>query len=142
MNWQTNRREVWNSYLEVKILKALVLILNLWRLIISPWFSFINLEICRFYNCGSCGLMDKASDFGSEDCRFESCHDRFLLFFHFDWYKFPGWYYNSIFQGSFHWITIVAKEVTEAKNYEDSKILCCKCFYYPAQLLAVLHLPL
>ena len=24
----------------------------------------------------SCGLMDKASDFGSEDCRFESCHDR------------------------------------------------------------------
>ena len=27
----------------------------------------------------SCGLMDKASDFGSEDCRFESCHDRNLL---------------------------------------------------------------
>ena len=25
----------------------------------------------------SCGLMDKASDFGSGDCRFESCHDRF-----------------------------------------------------------------
>ena len=24
----------------------------------------------------SCGLMDKASDFGSEGCRFESCHDR------------------------------------------------------------------
>ena len=23
-----------------------------------------------------CGLMDKASDFGSEDCRFESCHSR------------------------------------------------------------------
>ena len=23
-----------------------------------------------------CGLMDKASDFGSEDCRFESCHGR------------------------------------------------------------------
>ena len=26
----------------------------------------------------SCGLMDKASDFGSGDCRFESCHDRFV----------------------------------------------------------------
>ena len=23
-----------------------------------------------------CGLMDKASDFGSEDCKFESCHGR------------------------------------------------------------------
>jgi hypothetical protein len=25
--------------------------------------------------------MDKASDFGSEDCRFESCHGRQQLFF-------------------------------------------------------------
>lgn len=25
--------------------------------------------------------MDKASDFGSEDCRFESCHGRSSLFF-------------------------------------------------------------
>ena len=25
---------------------------------------------------GSCGLMDKAPDFGSGDCRFESCHVR------------------------------------------------------------------
>ena len=37
-----------------------------------------------------CGLMDKASDFGSEDCRFESCHGRlnfiihrFMLFYAF-----------------------------------------------------------
>ena len=28
---------------------------------------------------GSCGLMDKAPDFGSGDCRFESCHDRFFF---------------------------------------------------------------
>ena len=28
---------------------------------------------------GPCGLMDKASDFGSEDCRFESCHGRPFL---------------------------------------------------------------
>ena len=28
-----------------------------------------------------CGLMDKAPDFGSGDCRFESCHGRFLLLF-------------------------------------------------------------
>ena len=27
----------------------------------------------------SCGLMDKAPDFGSGDCRFESCHDRFCF---------------------------------------------------------------
>ena len=27
-----------------------------------------------------CGLMDKASDFGSEDCRFESCHGRIILY--------------------------------------------------------------
>jgi hypothetical protein len=26
-----------------------------------------------------CGPMDKASDFGSEDCRFESCQGRILL---------------------------------------------------------------
>ena len=26
-----------------------------------------------------CGLMDKAPDFGSGDCRFESCHGRFIL---------------------------------------------------------------
>ena len=25
--------------------------------------------------------MDKASDFGSEDCRFESCHGRSIIFF-------------------------------------------------------------
>lgn len=30
-----------------------------------------------------CGLTDKASDFGSEDCRFESCHGRELFFFPF-----------------------------------------------------------
>ena len=29
---------------------------------------------------GPCGLMDKASDFGSEDCRFESCHGREVWF--------------------------------------------------------------
>ena len=28
------------------------------------------------YRLRPCGLMDKASDFGSEDCRFESCHGR------------------------------------------------------------------
>ena len=28
-----------------------------------------------------CGLMDKAPDFGSGDCRFESCHGRYFLSF-------------------------------------------------------------
>ena len=27
-----------------------------------------------------CGLMDKAPDFGSGDCRFETCHGRFVCF--------------------------------------------------------------
>ena len=36
-------------------------------------FSLLN-------NKWSCGLMDKAPDFGSGDCRFESCHDRSFLF--------------------------------------------------------------
>ena len=31
-----------------------------------------------------CGLMDKAPDFGSGDCRFESCHGRVVTF----WTKF------------------------------------------------------
>ena len=37
------------------------------------------------YCLGPCGLMDKAPDFGSGDCRFESCHGRrnfFLLLLH------------------------------------------------------------
>ena len=36
---------------------------------------YIHLDMERV-----CGLMDKASDFGSEDCRFESCHDRKSIF--------------------------------------------------------------
>ena len=36
----------------------------------------------------SCGLMDKASDFGSEGCRFESCHDRILFSFFFFFFFF------------------------------------------------------
>ena len=28
-----------------------------------------------------CGLMDKAPDFGSGDCRFESCHGRYIMFY-------------------------------------------------------------
>ena len=31
-----------------------------------------------------CGLMDKAPDFGSGDCRFESCHGRkYILFLYY-----------------------------------------------------------
>ena len=35
-----------------------------------------------YVRCGPCGLMVKASDFESGDCRFESCQGRPLLFFH------------------------------------------------------------
>merc|ERR1711942_597731 len=45
-------------------------------------------EICKCMDCPNwlqlqgrpCGLMDKAPDFGSGDCRFESCHGRFKTF--------------------------------------------------------------
>ena len=33
----------------------------------------------RFYYIRSCGPMDKASDYESGDCRFESCQDQNLL---------------------------------------------------------------
>ena len=33
------------------------------------------------YQVRPCGLMDKAPDFGSGDCRFESCHGRSVFFF-------------------------------------------------------------
>ena len=40
--------------------------------------------------CGSCGLMDKASYFGSEDCRLEPCHGRDRSIF--SWYAIlPIW---------------------------------------------------
>ena len=32
--------------------------------------------LAELFNGWLCGLMDKASDFGSEDCRFESCRGR------------------------------------------------------------------
>ena len=32
---------------------------------------------CNTEQLRPCGLMDKAPDFGSGDCRFESCHGRF-----------------------------------------------------------------
>ena len=41
----------------------------------------MNLPLYPVYQVRPCGLMDKASDFGSEDCRFESCHGR-LTFVH------------------------------------------------------------
>ena len=38
--------------------------------------TFINKEINLQFILRACGLMDKAPDFGSGDCRFESCHAR------------------------------------------------------------------
>ena len=38
-------------------------------------FVYYALNVC-IYQVRPCGLMDKAPDFGSGDCRFESCHGR------------------------------------------------------------------
>ena len=37
---------------------------------------YLNLCMDSTTQLRPCGLMDKASDFGSEDCRFESCQGR------------------------------------------------------------------
>ena len=46
--------------------------------------SEINIELSNIIQLlgkiGACGLMDKASDFGSEDCRIESCDVRNMTF--------------------------------------------------------------
>ncbi len=41
----------------------------------------------------SCGAMDNASDYESEDCRFDSCQDRYLFFqgMKGNVIKFYGW---------------------------------------------------
>ena len=51
-------------------------------LILSFWFWFVtSINILKVaLQIWPCGLMDKASDFGSEDCRFESCHGRNSFF--------------------------------------------------------------
>ena len=43
---------------------------------IIPVFSIFSNFFKKPSHLGLCGLMDMASDFGSEDCRFESCHNR------------------------------------------------------------------
>ena len=37
------------------------------------------LQMLGIQHLRPCGLMDKAPDFGSGDCRFESCHGRYFL---------------------------------------------------------------
>ena len=49
--------------------------------VISQYPSFIKPNLPQVFTIRSCGLMDKASDFESEDCRFESCHDRYTIFY-------------------------------------------------------------
>ena len=58
----------------------------------DKFLSWKSLLFC-FSHLRPCGLMDKAPDFGSGDCRFESCHGRkykifvwlnLKLWFHYD----------------------------------------------------------
>ena len=57
---------------------------------------------------GSCGLMDKAPDFGSGDCRFESCHDRKYSF------------YIPFYISTFHDVSD-NKHKRQSKNYDDAR---------------------
>ena len=67
--------------------------------------------------------MDKASDFGSEDCRFESCHDRYLFAF----------YLNSFMLILF---TVWWDLFVKSKHLEDQvfKILLYECFIFLATI--------
>ena len=47
----------------------------------DKFLSWKSLLFC-FSHLQPCGLMDKAPDFGSGDCRFESCHGRNLFLPH------------------------------------------------------------
>ena len=64
---------------EKKILRNLqassTLLLKWFRIILN---ICVSVNVYAQENTRSCGLMDKAPDFGSGDCRFESCHDRFF----------------------------------------------------------------
>ena len=53
---------------------------------------FESYRLRKYFLLGRpCGLMDKAPDFGSGDCRFESCHGRLIHFFEKDpKYAAPG----------------------------------------------------
>ncbi|VDL80789.1 unnamed protein product [Nippostrongylus brasiliensis] len=42
-------------------------------------YKVVAVELNEIIQPRACGLMDKASDFGSEDCRFESCQGRNIL---------------------------------------------------------------
>ena len=63
---------------------------NLRLTLIGPHGGVIATRLATFggYECAHwrdeqarpCGLMDKAPDFGSGDCRFESCHGRVTTF--------------------------------------------------------------
>ena len=44
-------------------------------------------NMAPFYTRRPCGLMDKAPDFGSGDCRFESCHGRLIFLFIFQLFQ-------------------------------------------------------
>ena len=50
--------------------------------VIATWLATFGGCECAIWwdeEARPCGLMDKAPDFGSGDCRFESCHGRFLF---------------------------------------------------------------
>ena len=49
---------------------------------LSIFLNIVNVIFAKFYLKAMwlCGLMDKATDFGSENCRFVSCHDLFRIY--------------------------------------------------------------
>lgn len=69
---------------------------------------------------GPCGLMDKASASGAEDCRFESCQGR-SLFSTKD-------YVNNGIISELSWILPVAMNKTDQNKTSEATCQCCQLF--------------
>ena len=72
-----------------------------------------------------CGLMDKAPDFGSGDCRFESCHARVILYCRSAaWSTRNKWLSMSIISWTRHTQTQRLRGATVARLTPDQKAAC------------------
>ena len=72
--------------------------------------------------------MDKASDFGSEDCRFESCHGRKNVLVIFCWNI-----HTFIFLNDKHGHDNIVKE--DSNNNKDMKIITKSKYYGKSNII-------
>ena len=68
-------------YLEYLCSRTIIVLNNVLMSQLQSWLKQLGLIVEYFGRLRkwACGLMDKAPDFGSGDCRFESCHARAMF---------------------------------------------------------------